>query len=43
MYGLKILCEIWKVPFEISHKIFSSYTTKYASYELLSLMTYDTF
>ena len=26
MYGFKILCEISKVPFEISHKILKPYT-----------------
>ena len=44
MYGVKILCEISKVPFAISHKIFNLYTAKYASYEVLNtlyLTTYD--
>ena len=35
MYGFKILCEISKVPFEISHKILNPYTAKYAFYEVL--------
>ena len=35
MYGLRILCEISKVPFEISHKIFNPYTANYAFYEVL--------
>ena len=35
MYGFKILCEISKVPFEISHKILNPYTAKYAFYWLL--------
>ena len=30
MYGFIILCEIPKVPFEISHKILNPYTAKYA-------------
>ena len=29
VYGFKILCEISKVPFEISHKILNPYTAKY--------------
>ena len=33
----KILCEISKVPFEISHKILNSYTAKYAFYEVLKI------
>ena len=33
MYRFKILCEISKVPFEISHKILNLYTAKYAFYE----------
>ena len=32
---MHILCEISKVPFEISHKILNSYTAKYAFYEVL--------
>ena len=28
--GLKIVCEISKAPFEISHKILNPYTEKYA-------------
>ena len=35
MYGFKILCEISKVPFEISHKILNPYTAKYAFYGML--------
>ena len=35
MYGIKILCEISKVPFEISHKILNPYTAKYAFYCLV--------
>ena len=35
MYGFKILCEISKVPFEISHKILNPYTAKYAFYDVL--------
>ena len=42
VYGFKILCEISKVPFEISHKILIPYTVKYAFYEVLKLTTYDT-
>ena len=37
MYGVKILCAISKVPFEISHKILSPYTAKYAFYEVLEI------
>ena len=35
MYGFKILCEIWKVPCEISHKILNPYIAKFAFYEVL--------
>ena len=35
MYGFKILCEIWKGIFEISHKILNPYIAKYAFYWLL--------
>ena len=35
VYGFKILCEISKVPFEISHKILNPYTAKYEFYEVL--------
>ena len=35
MYGLKILCEISKEPFEISHIILKPYTEKYALYKVL--------
>ena len=34
MYGFKILCEILKVLFEISHKILNAYTAKYAFCEV---------
>ena len=34
MYGFKILCEISKPPFEISHKILNPYTAQYAFYVL---------
>ena len=34
VYGLKILCEPSKMPFEISTKIFNPYTAKYAFYEV---------
>ena len=37
MYGFKILCEISKMPFEISHKILNPYTAKYAFYEVLEI------
>ena len=37
MYGFKILCEILKVAFEISHNILNSYSAKYAFYEVLKL------
>ena len=37
MYGFKILCEISKVPFEISYKILNPYTAKYAFYEVLKI------
>ena len=42
MYGFKILCEISKVSFEISHKILNPYTAKYAFYcFLFSSVSYD--
>ena len=41
MYGFKILCEISKVPFEISHKILNPYTAKYAFYGVLNFTIYD--
>ena len=42
MYGFKIVCEISKGTFEISHKILNPYTVKYAFYEVLkNLTTYD--
>ena len=37
MYGFKILREISKGTFEISHKILNPYTAKYAFYEVLKL------
>ena len=44
MYGFKILCEIPKVPLEISHKILNPYTAKYAFYcFLFSRVSYDIF
>ena len=43
-YGFKILCEISKVPFEISHKILNPYTAKYVFYCLQFLrVSYDIF
>ena len=35
MYGFKILCEISKMSFAISHNILNPYTAKYAFYEVL--------
>ena len=44
MYGFKILCEISKGTFEISHKILNPYAAKYAFWCLLFLrMSYDIF
>ena len=37
MYGFKIWWAISKVPFEISYKIFNTYTAKYAFYEVLKI------
>ena len=37
MYGFKVLCEISKVPFEISYKILNTYTAKYAFYEVVKI------
>ena len=37
MCEFKILCEISKVPFEISRKILNPYTAKYAFYEVLKI------
>ena len=37
MNGFKILCEISKVPFEISHEILNPYTAEYAFYEVSKL------
>ena len=35
MYGYDILCEIWKVPFEIPHKISYPYIERYDFYTTL--------
>ena len=44
MYGFKILGEISKGTFEISHKILNQYTAEYAFYCLLFLrVSYDIF
>ena len=44
VYGFKILCEISKGTFEISHKILNPYTAKYAFYCLQFLrVSYDIF
>ena len=44
MYGLKILCEISKGTFEISHKILNPYTAKCSYYCLVFLrLSYDIF
>ena len=40
MYGLKILCEISKVPFEIPYKILNPYAAKYAFYEALKILKF---
>ena len=37
MYEFTILCEISKVPFEISHTILNPHTAKYALYEVLKI------
>ena len=37
MYGYKILCEISKGTFEISHKILNPYTAKCAFYEVVKI------
>ena len=37
MNGSKILCEISKGTFEISHKILNQYIVKYAFYEVLKI------
>ena len=34
MYGFKILCEISKIPFEISHRILNPYTIEYVFYKV---------
>ena len=41
VYGFKILCEISKVPFEISHKILNPFTTKLKLWGVKSLVNYD--
>ena len=38
VYGFKILCEISKVPFEISHKILNPYTAKFAFYKVVKIL-----
>ena len=44
MYGFKILCEISKGTFEISHKILNPYIAKYAFDWLIFLFViYDIF
>ena len=44
VYGFKILCEISKGTFEISHKILNPYTAKYAFYCFQFLrVSYDIF
>ena len=44
MYGFKILCEISKGTFEISHKILNPYTAKYAFHRFQFLhVSYDIF
>ena len=35
VYGFQILCEISKVTFDITHKIWNPYTAKCAFYEVL--------
>ena len=37
MYGFIVLCEISKVLFQISHKIFNPYTVEYAFYDVLQI------
>ena len=37
LYGFQVLCEISKVPFEISYKIWNPYTAKYAFCEVLNV------
>ena len=37
VYALKLVCEILKVPFEISHKSWNSYTAKYAFYVVFNV------
>ena len=37
VYGFKILCEISKGPFEISHKLWNTYTGKYTFYGVLKI------
>ena len=44
VYGFKIMCEISKDTFEISHKILNPYTAKYTFHGLLVLrVSYDIF
>ena len=44
MYGLKILCEVSKGTFEISHNILNRHTAKHVFYWLLFLCEiYDSF
>ena len=44
MHGFKILYEILKSTFEISHKIVNPYTAKYAFYSFVFLcVSYDIF
>ena len=44
MYGFKIMCEISKGTFEISHTILNLYSTKYAFYwPLFFFVIYDIF
>ena len=37
MYGFKVLCEISKGTFEITHKILNPYTANYAFYVVLKI------
>ena len=43
MYYLNILCEISKLPFEISHKSLKPYTAKYVFCEVLNFTNCDIF
>ena len=38
VHGSEILCEISKVPFEISHQIFNPYTAKFAFPDVLKVL-----